>query len=106
MKLDAHQTTGAAAPAAAESTASQSVHRGDADRRSRIDPLSQDRLELSGLVSDIAKAGTVGAARRAEYVKSLAKLHRTGAYAPDPSALSRKLIDQALAGPETGNEGG
>jgi hypothetical protein len=71
-----------------------------------MDPLSQDRLELSGLVADIASAGAAGAARRAEHVKALAKLHRTGAYTPDPGALSHKLIQDALAGPETGNQGG
>jgi hypothetical protein len=105
MKVDANQTTGATAPAVGQSTASHGVHRGDGAPLSR-DPLSQDRLELSGLASDITNALTAGAARRAEYVQALTRLHRTGAYSPDPSALSRKLIDHALAGPETGNENG
>ncbi len=106
MKVDAHKTTDAAATAAAKSAAGQGVHRGNADRRSTADPLSEDRLELSGLVSDIARAGAAGAAQRAEHVKALAKLHRTGGYAPDTSALSRKLIDHALAAADNGNQGG
>jgi hypothetical protein len=104
MKVDANQTTGSAASAVGQSVLNQGVHRSDGDRRSKIDSLSQDRLELSGLVCDIANAGAAGAARRGEHVKALAKLCRTGAYVPDPSALSRKLIDDALAGSETGNE--
>lgn len=106
MKLDANNTAGATAPAVGQSVAGQGVHRGDGARRSSIDSLSQDRLELSGLVSDIARVGAAGAARRAEHVAALARLYRTGAYAPDPSALSRKLIDVALAGPEGGEENG
>jgi hypothetical protein len=106
MKVDVHQTAGATPQAIGQGAASQGVHRGDGDLRSKLDPLSQDRLELSGLVADIASAGAAGAARRAEHVKALAKLHRTGAYTPDPGALSHKLIQDALAGPETGNQGG
>ena len=104
MRVDLQQTAGAAAPALGESAATQAVRRGDADRKSRVDSFSQDRLELSGLVSGIANAGAAGAVQRSEYVKALAKLHRTGAYAPDPSALSRKLIQHALTGSESGNE--
>ncbi len=106
MKVDAHQIAGATPQAIGQGAASQGVHRGDGDLRSRLDPLSQDRLELSGLVADIASAGAAGAARRAEQVKALAKLHRTGTYIPDPGALSQKLIQNALAGPEPGNKNG
>ena len=103
MKVDVHQNTGLAAPATGESNATLGVHRGDANSNAKVDALSQDRLELSGLIADIAKAEAAGAVRRAEYVKAMAKLHRTGAYAPDAAALSRKLIQHALAGPEGGN---
>jgi hypothetical protein len=106
MKLDAHQTAGAAAHAAGENTAIEGVHRGDADRKAKAGSPTHDRLEISGLVSDITRAEAAGSARRAEFVKGLAKLHRTGAYAPDSAALSRKLIEQALSGPEGGNERG
>jgi len=103
MKLDAHQTAGAAAHAAGENTAIEGVHRGDADRKARVGSPTHDRLELSGLVSDMSRAEAIGSARRAEFVKGLAKLHRTGAYAPDSAALSRKLIQQALASPNSEN---
>jgi hypothetical protein len=106
MKVDAHQTPDATASAVGRSTAGHGVHGGDANRKSPVDSLSQDRVELSGLVSEIAKAEAAGVTQRAEYVKALAKLHRAGAYAPDPSALASKLIQHALDGPKSGNESG
>jgi len=106
MKLDAHQTAGAAAQAAGQNTAIEGVHRGDVDRKAKVGSLPQDQLELSRLVSDITRAETIGVARRAGLVKGLAKLHRTGAYVPDPAALSRKLIEQALASTESENQSG
>jgi hypothetical protein len=96
MKVDLHQSAGATAQAVGQGAASQGVRSGDGDLRSGIDSLSQDRLELSGLV--------FGAARRAEHVTALAELYRKGAYTSDPSALSHKLVQDGLARPESGNE--
>jgi hypothetical protein len=104
MKVDAHQTPDATASAVGQSTASHGVRGGDADRKSGANSLSQDRLELSGLISDIAQAGAAGAARRAEQVEALTKLHRAGGYVPEPGALARKLIQQALVPPEGESE--
>jgi hypothetical protein len=104
MKVDLHQSAGATAQAVGQGAASQGVRSGDGDLRSGIDSLSQDRLELSGLVSGIASAGSAGAARRAEHVTALAELYRKGAYTSDPSALSHKLVQDGLARPESGNE--
>jgi len=106
MKLDAQQTAGAAAHATGQNTAVEGVRRGDVDRKARVGSLAQDQLELSSLVSDITRAETVNVARRAGLVEGLAKLHRTGAYVPDPVALSRKLIEQALASTESENQSG
>jgi hypothetical protein len=57
----------------------------------------EDRLELSSLATAISGAEAAGAAARAGYVKGLAKLYKSGEYVANAEAISRKLIQEALA---------
>ena len=105
MKLDPHGLAGAATPPTAESSSAQGANLGKRVGSSKSGSFAEDRLELSGLVGNIAKAEAAGAIERAGKVKALARLYRTGGYATDAGDLSRQLIQEALAGRATGREG-
>jgi hypothetical protein len=104
MKVNPHGLVGASAPATAESAGAQGLSRGTAAGSSKSGSFTEDRLELSSLVGNIARAQETGAIARAGYVKEIARLYRTGGYATDASALSQKLIQEALADQTAGSE--
>jgi hypothetical protein len=104
MKLNPHGLAGAATPNTAESSGTQRVDRGTAAGSLKPGSLAEDRLELSSLVGSIARAEAASILERAGHVKALAKLYKSGGYATDAGALSRKLVEEALASRATGAE--
>jgi hypothetical protein len=104
MKINPQNASGVSTSASAESTGPQSVNRSTEVRSRRPGSLAEDRLELSGLVDNLAKAEAAGVVERAGYVRALAKLYRSGGYATDASAVGRKIVQEALANRATGSE--
>ncbi len=104
MKVNPQNASGMPATATQESAGAQEVNRSTGVGSSKSESAAQDRLELSGFVGKIAGAEAAHAAQRTEHVRALAKLYRTGAYVTEPRALSRKLIQEALADRPAGGE--
>jgi hypothetical protein len=105
MIVNPHNAAAAATPGAAESAGTQGVSHGTDSRSTRSEGLAPDRLELSGLVSNMSRAEAAGLATRAAYVKQIAKLYKAGGYEADPGSLSQSLIRGALNNRATGGGG-
>ena len=96
MKVNPHNTATVSTPAAGESTGTQGVNHGVDSRSTKLEAVAQDRLELSGLVSNMAGAEAAGLAARAGYVKQIARLYKNGGYEVGSRDISRRLIQDAL----------
>jgi flagellar biosynthesis anti-sigma factor FlgM len=58
---------------------------------------SSDRLQLSTFAGRLSEALATGSAVRAERVAQLKAAVQSGAYQPDPLAISRSIVDFSLA---------
>jgi len=62
-----------------------------------VENTGPDRAELSGLAGKIAEASNKEAAARAANVEQLRAQVAKGSYHPDPAAISRGVVDDALS---------
>lgn len=77
------------------------VESGRPDAGHGVDRAGSDRAELSGLAGKIAGATTVDAKARAEKVERLRLEIAEGRYQPDPAAISKGIVNDALTSSAT-----
>ncbi|HLH19281.1 MAG TPA: flagellar biosynthesis anti-sigma factor FlgM [Bryobacteraceae bacterium] len=86
--------------ASSEAGRSAETQKADAARTGQA-PAAQsggDRVEFSGSLGALARAVSSDQANRASRIASLAAQVQSGSYRPDPAAISRGMIAEALAG--------
>ena len=94
--------TDASAGLAASQTARIAQTQNDAAGKLRGNgPAAHDQFELSGLASQLAKAGAEFTAEQASRVHSLSRLYAAGQYQVDERQLARSMVNHMLAGAET-----
>jgi len=96
MKIDNRNDLAAvSSPGAKGATSVEGGVRRSAD--SAVGKAGPDHAELSGLAGKIAEASNKDAAARAANVEQLRAQFAKGAYHPDPAAISRGVVDDALS---------
>jgi anti-sigma28 factor (negative regulator of flagellin synthesis) len=75
------------------------TQKADADGEGRVQtPASRDRVEFSSGLGALARAVSTDQSNRADRIRSLAAQVQSGTYQPDPRAISRNMLTEALAG--------
>ena len=85
---------------ASESSRAQDIQRTDAmngSRTGRAGPGTSDRVEFSSTLGRLSQALSTDASGRASRVQALAAQYQSGSYRPDPMAITKGMIDDALA---------
>jgi flagellar biosynthesis anti-sigma factor FlgM len=96
MKIDDRSNLGAVSTPGANGAAG--VESGGRRETSRgVDGSGPDRAELSGLAGKISQFVSKDAAGRAAKVEQLRAQVASGSYSADPAAISRGIVNDALA---------
>jgi flagellar biosynthesis anti-sigma factor FlgM len=95
MKIYDHSLAGAAA---SEASRPQEAHKAGHSRESgRPSEASGDRVEFSGHLGALSRAVSSDQSARSSRIQALSAQVAQGTYHPDSQAISRGMIDEALA---------
>jgi flagellar biosynthesis anti-sigma factor FlgM len=95
MKIYDHSLTGAAA---SEASRPQETHKAGNSRESgRSSEATGDRVEFSGHLGALSRAVSSDQSARSSRIEALSAQVAQGTYRPDSHAVSRGMIDEALA---------
>jgi len=103
MKIDDRSDLNGVAPSGAKGAAGvEGAGRQEAGRKT--DRAGSDRAELSGLAGKISRAAGLEADKRAANVDRLRLEVASGVYQPNPSDISRGIVNDAIAGSVTAGD--
>ena len=96
MKIDNHLLTGTAA---GQTSRTQETHSADSSKETRQAAQSGgDRVEFSGALGALSRAVSSEQTDRSSRIAALTAQVEKGTYQPDSRAISRGMINEALAG--------
>jgi len=98
MRIYDTSLTGAAGPDAARLRETQEAGKSTASRSSAAAGAAEDHVELSASLGALARAVSTDRANRASRIQALTAQVENGTYRPDPHAISRGMVAEALAG--------
>jgi flagellar biosynthesis anti-sigma factor FlgM len=98
MKIQNPNDLGAVStPGVRDTSGLEGISRKDSSRAAEVAGAGADKAELSGLAAKISEAQEQDSAVRAAKVEHLRQLVASGEYQPDPEAISRGIVNDALS---------